>query len=113
MIAIYYVMCNDHYIQCYSFTEPEYDFIKDLADIDAYEKEAAELVCEVNDPMAVVQWYREDKPIDPNDPKYFAISEGNKRKLRVNNVTNRDEGLYKCKVQDKFTQGKLYVARKY
>jgi hypothetical protein len=52
------------------------------------------------------------QPIDPNDPKFFAISEGNKRKLRVNNVTNKDEGLYKCKVQDKVTQGKLYVARK-
>lgn len=51
------------------------------------------------------------QPIDPNDPKFYATSDGTKRILRVNNVTNRDEGLYKCKVQDKITQGKLYVAR--
>lgn len=51
--------------------------------------------------------------IDPNDPKFFAVVEGTKRKLRVNNVSNRDEGIYRCKVQDKVTSGKLYVARKY
>ena len=41
--------------------EPEYEFVKEMHDIDAYEKEAAEFECEVNDPMAVVKWYREDK----------------------------------------------------
>jgi len=52
------------------------------------------------------------QPIDVNDPKYFCVQDGKKRKLRVANITSKDEGFYKCKVQDKVTTGKLYVARK-
>ncbi len=52
------------------------------------------------------------QPIDPNDPKYFTRLDGTKRILEVKNVTGKDEGLYKCVVQGKTTQGKLYVARK-
>ena len=43
------------------FSEPEYDFDKKLQDTDAYEKEKAEFVCEVNDEGAKVQWFKEDK----------------------------------------------------
>jgi len=52
------------------------------------------------------------QPIDVNDPKYFCVQDGKKRKLRVANVSSKDEGFYKCKVQDKVTSAKLYVARK-
>jgi len=52
------------------------------------------------------------QPIDINDPKYFCVQDGKKRKLRVANITSKDEGFYKCKVQDKVTSAKLYVARK-
>ena len=45
----------------FNVSEPEFEFKQDLHDIDAYEKDAAEFECEVNDPMAVVKWYREDK----------------------------------------------------
>ena len=51
--------------------------------------------------------------IDINDPKYMFVVDGKKRKLRVNNVSSKDEGLYSCKVQNKETRAKLYVARKY
>jgi len=52
------------------------------------------------------------QPIDINDPKYFCVQDGKKRKLRVANISGRDEGFYKCKVQNKVTSAKLYVARK-
>ena len=52
------------------------------------------------------------QPIDVNDPKYFCVQDGKKRKLRVANISSKDEGFYKCKVQDKVTSAKLYVARK-
>ena len=42
-------------------TEPEYDFDKNIQDIDSYEKEDAEFVCEVSDPDAQVTWWKEDK----------------------------------------------------
>jgi len=90
--------------------EPEYDFDKKLTDADAYEKETAEFECEVNDEDAPVQWFREDKPIDMNDPKFFCVQDGKKRRLRVNNISSKDEGIYKCKVQGKETSAKLYVA---
>lgn len=51
--------------------------------------------------------------IDINDPKYFCVQDGKKRRLRVTNISGKDEGLYKCKVQNKVTSGKLYVARKF
>lgn len=53
------------------------------------------------------------QPIDINDPKYFCVQDGKKRRLRVTNISSRDEGIYKCKVQNKVTSGKLFVARKY
>jgi len=43
------------------YSEPDYDFEKNLQDADAYEKETAEFECEVNDEEAPVQWFREDK----------------------------------------------------
>jgi obscurin-RhoGEF protein len=97
--------------QCKVTTEePDYDFEKPLNDADAYEKETAEFECEVNDEEAQVQWFREDKPIDINDPKYFCVQDGKKRRLRVSNISGKDEGIYKCKVQNKVTSAKLYVA---
>lgn len=53
------------------------------------------------------------KAIDINDPKYFCVQDGKKRRLRVTNINGRDEGIYKCKVQNKTTYAKLYVARKF
>ena len=46
---------------CACFSEPEYEFDKNAQDVDAYEKENAEIVCEVNDPDAQVTWYKEDE----------------------------------------------------
>ena len=51
--------------------------------------------------------------IDPKDTKYQIVSDGKKRILRVNNVNNTDEGRYTCKVQDKESTAKLYVAREW
>ena len=53
------------------------------------------------------------QPIDIYDVKYQVVSEGFKRRLEIVGVTNKDEGLYSCRVQDKATTAKLYVARKY
>ena len=41
------------------FSEPEWEFTKPLQDVDAVAKGNAEFVCEVNDPDAEVQWFRE------------------------------------------------------
>jgi len=51
--------------------------------------------------------------IDVNDLKYFCVQEGKKRRLRVTNISSKDEGMYSCKVQNKSTSAKLYVARTY
>lgn len=42
-------------------SEPEFDFAKPLNDTDAHEKEPATFLCEVNDPDAKVQWFRENE----------------------------------------------------
>ena len=45
----------------FSAAEPDYEFDKNLQDVDSHEKEVAEFECEVNDEDAVVEWFREDK----------------------------------------------------
>ena len=52
------------------------------------------------------------KPED--DPEKYAVEkDGMKRRLIVNNVTMKDEGLYSCKVLDKVTTADLFVERKF
>ena len=51
--------------------------------------------------------------ISPEDVKYMQVVSGKKRILKVMNVDNKDEGKYTCKMQDKSTSAKLYVAREY
>ena len=51
------------------------------------------------------------KLIKADDKKYSFVNDGTKRVLQIHNINNRDEGMYSCKVQDKETTAKLYVAR--
>ena len=37
-------------------TEPEYDFDKNIQDVDSYQKEDAKFSCEVSDPDPQVTW---------------------------------------------------------
>ena len=48
-----------------------------------------------------------------SDSKYKQVTDGRLRKLEVNDVTAKDEGLFKCVVQGKETSAKLYVAREF
>ena len=51
--------------------------------------------------------------IEMSDSKYKQVTDGRLRKLEVNDVTAKDEGLFKCVVQGKETSAKLYVAREF
>lgn len=44
---------------CYS--EPDYDFVRSLLDVDCFEKETALFECEVNYATAKTQWLKDDK----------------------------------------------------
>jgi len=49
--------------------------------------------------------------ISDKDKKYTISVDGKKRILQVHDVTSKNEGEYSCKVQNKVTTAKLYVAR--
>ena len=62
--------------------EPEYDFVKHLADVDSYEKEAAILECEMNYDDAPVQWLKDDKV-------FVALLLSNKFQIHCNLIITR------------------------
>ena len=44
-----------------AFTEPEWEFMKKLEDVEAAEREKAFFECDVSDPEAEVTWLRDGK----------------------------------------------------
>lgn len=46
-----------------SVTEPEWDFMKLLEDVEGVERDKAVFECDVNDPEAEVTWWRGDKEL--------------------------------------------------
>lgn len=45
----------------FTMTEPEWDFMKLLEDVEGVERDKAVFECDVNDPEAEVTWWRGDK----------------------------------------------------
>ncbi|XP_065941807.1 twitchin isoform X18 [Magallana gigas] len=91
-----------------SVTEPEWDFMKLLEDVEGVERDKAVFECDVNDPEAEVTWWRGDKELSGGG-KYEIIKDNFKRRLVVKNCHMKDDGEYTCKVLDKSTKASLFV----
>lgn len=52
---------SNTYIVCIYFSDPEWDFMKLLDDVEGIERDRATFECDVNDPEAEVKWFRNDK----------------------------------------------------
>lgn len=42
-------------------SEPEWEFMKKLEDVEAVEREKATFTCDVSDPEAEVSWFKDEK----------------------------------------------------
>ncbi|XP_052825204.1 twitchin isoform X2 [Octopus bimaculoides] len=110
--AEYSCVCGKASTYCDLYVEePEWDFFKQLDDVEATEREKAVLQCDVNDKEAEVTWFKGDKEIKPEEePDKFEVEkDGMKRKLIIKDVTLKDEGPYTCKVLDKTSTAELFV----
>ncbi|XP_021346443.1 twitchin-like isoform X8 [Mizuhopecten yessoensis] len=109
--ADYTCTCGDASTFCkLAVTEPEWDFMKKLDDIEAMERDKCYFECDVSDPEAEVKWYKgkSDKEL-PSGGKYEIIKDGMKRRLVIKNCSMKDGGKYTCKVLTKETTGELFI----
>nr|KAG5709145.1 hypothetical protein BaRGS_028601 [Batillaria attramentaria] len=91
-------------------TEPEWEFMKKLDDVEAVEREKAIFECDVSDPEADVTWWRGEKELRSGG-KYEFFKDGLKRRLQIKNCHSKDDGKYTCKMLDQETSAELYVER--
>ncbi|XP_069132543.1 twitchin-like isoform X11 [Argopecten irradians] len=109
--AEYTCTCGSASTSCkLAVTEPEWEFMKKLDDIEAMEREKCYFECDVSDPEAEVKWYKgkSDKEL-PSGGKYEIIKDGMKRRLVIKNCSMKDGGKYTCKVLNKETTGELFI----
>ncbi|XP_071120619.1 twitchin-like isoform X18 [Mytilus edulis] len=111
--AEYTCTCGDAKTTCqFKVTDPEWDFMKLLDDVEGIERDRATFECDVNDPEAEVKWFRNDKNKVKeltSGGKYEIQVDGFKRRLVVKNCHSKDDGPYTCKVLDKETTANLFV----
>lgn len=67
-----------------------------------------EFSCELNKDVEEVKWYFKKERILPSD-KHRILSKGASHKLRIRDVTEKDEGKYLVEVEGKTSEAWLYV----
>ncbi|XP_033640975.1 twitchin-like isoform X1 [Asterias rubens] len=83
-----------------SVTEPP-NFSGNLPEeTEAFAHEDAEFTTEVDSPEAEVFWFKNGKPLEPDDDKYEVIADGNTRKLIIKDVGPSDQANYACALDE-------------
>ena len=76
------------------FTRPLHDLVVDL-------KKNVEFLCEVSEPMAKVQWFKDGRLIEAEDYSRFSFEEIDQvRKMIITSVAQNDVGCYTCLTED-------------
>ncbi|KAK3703484.1 hypothetical protein RRG08_024788 [Elysia crispata] len=89
--------------------EPEWEFMKNLEDVEAVEREKAMMECDVSDPGADVTWFRDGKELKAGG-KYEFVKDGLKRRLFIKNCSIKDDGKYTCRLLSHETTADLFVS---
>ena len=80
---------------------------------EAFAHEDAEFTTEVDSPEAEVFWFKNGKPLEPDDDKYEVIADGNTRKLIIKDVGPSDQANYACALDEtRATRSNLKVQGK-
>ena len=96
-------------IQCH-LSEAPIVFTKELTDVECFEKDTVELVCETSKPNAEVKWFKNGDEI-VSGFRYKINGEGCERRLTMLNCVLTDMLTYTCKIvrSEVATKGKLIV----
>uniref|UniRef100_A0A1I7VVS1 non-specific serine/threonine protein kinase n=1 Tax=Loa loa TaxID=7209 RepID=A0A1I7VVS1_LOALO len=89
--------------------EPRHTFVIPLKSQKVTEKESAQLVCDLNDKDADVEWWHDGVKIKIDGKKFIAEAENRKRRLIINSAKLEDHGEYKCTTKDDQTLAQLIV----
>jgi ribosomal protein S12 methylthiotransferase accessory factor YcaO len=82
--------------------------VKPLQKVDVTEKDQVVMTCEVNKPNIKTKWFKDKQEVEPSENVHITTQE-NTHTLKITEVTLEDAGLYKCQMEDKYTQAKVYV----
>ncbi|XP_013148822.1 PREDICTED: twitchin isoform X2 [Papilio polytes] len=75
--------------------EYPYKFTKVLKSQQAIEKDTITLLCELDDAMGDVKWFKNDQPLKA-DKRVSIVKEGRKRKVVIKDAKVTDAGNFKC-----------------
>ncbi|KAK6110371.1 Fibronectin type III domain family protein [Brugia pahangi] len=89
--------------------EPRHTFVIPLKSQKVTENESVQLVCDLNDKDADVEWWHDGVQIKIDGQKFVAEAENRKRRLIINSAKMEDHGEYKCTTKDDQTLAQLIV----
>lgn len=91
-----------------NIVEYPYKFVKCLKHQQHVEKENITMLCELDDALGDVKWYKGDQEIKP-DKRIVISKDGRKRKLVIKDAKVTDAGMYSCKTNADKTEAELVV----
>ena len=89
----------------------EWKFTEELKPAKVFKGDTCELVCEVNDVNAIVEWVKHGKVLKPSD-KYELKEDGTKRILVIKDAVPVDGARYTCQLPKTKTGASLDVQSK-
>lgn len=88
--------------------EYPYKFVKQLKYAQYVEKDTITLLCELDDELGTVQWFKDGKEIKP-DKRVQISKDGRKRKLVIKDAKVTDHGMYSCTTNADKTEAEIIV----
>lgn len=91
-----------------SIIEYPYKFVKNLKYQQYVEKDNITLLCELDDALGEVQWFKDGKEIKP-EKRVQITKDGRKRKLVIKDAKVTDQGMYSCTTNADKTEAEILV----
>lgn len=85
--------------------------MKQLTKADVTEKDQVIMTCEVNKPNIKAKWFKDNVEVETSENVHISTQE-TVHTLKITSATLEDAGLYKCQIEDKYTQAKVRVQGK-
>lgn len=91
-----------------TIVEYPYKFTKNLKYMQLVEKDTLTLLCEIDDALGEVQWFKDGKEIT-KDKRVQITKDGRKRKCVIKDLKVTDQGMYSCTTNADKTEAEILV----